>query len=131
MMQIQEPEQRRQAGFEEQPSWESPEYRDDYARRYEQEQRQKLFFQSQPKRDRKPLWIVTLILSSIGFYLTSATAALLVTVLVQDHNYSDFSWQEPRVAETTIGLISTILVMLLCGTIAILAVVVLSRRIRR
>ena len=98
---------------------------------YEQEQRQKLFFQSQPKQDRKPLWIVTLILSSIGFYLTIATAALLVTVLVQDNNYSGFSWQEPRVAETTIGLISSILVMLLCGTISILAVVALSRRIRR
>lgn len=128
-MQIQEGQQ--QVEFEDQTSSEFFVRSDDYARRYEQKQREKTFFQTQSELNRKPLWIMTLIFSSIGFFLTLAAGALLVTVLAQDNNYSNFSWWEPRVTETAIGLLCSTGAMVLCGVIFVLSVVALSMRIRK
>lgn len=85
----------------------------------------------QAPRIEKPLWMVILILSSFSFFLTLASIVFLAIVLVQDNNYSDFSWWEPRVTETTLGLISSIGVMLLCGAMFVLVGVALSKRLRK
>jgi len=65
-MRMQEPEQERQAGQE------YSGYRADYSGNYQPDQQQKIYTTEERRLYSKALWIFSVVLSSIGFFLTVA-----------------------------------------------------------
>ncbi len=86
---------------------------------------QKIYPQEELSLRSKALGIIAIILSSIGFFLTVAGFVLSSIVL----NYAN--GREDRLAEGMIGLVSSIVVMLVCVAIFIIAVVALAIRANR
>jgi hypothetical protein len=123
-MQMQEPEQWQQSGSEWQPNQEYGEYRSGYSRENEPIQQQKIYPQMQQGQD-KAFWIITVALSSIGFFLTIAGIVASAIVL----KYSN--GQGELLAGGVIGLISSIMALLVCVAIFVIAIVALAIRIKR
>jgi hypothetical protein len=117
-MQIQEPEQWPQS----EPKYN--EYQAGYASVEGQRQQEKIYPQMQPSLH-KALWILTVVLSSIGFFFTVAGIVSSAIVL----EYADE--QKALLAGGVIGLISSIIAMLVCVLIFVMAVVALAGRIKR
>jgi uncharacterized membrane protein len=133
-MRMQEPEQSQQSGQEWQASQEDSGYRAGYADNaqyaggYESAQQQKIYPQEERWLNGTAPGIFAIILSSIGFFLTVAGIVGSAIVL----KYAD--GQQAILAGGVIGLVSSILVMLVCVAIFSIAVVTLalrSRRVRR
>src|SRR5437588_8838916 len=130
-MRMQESEQRQQ--FEQ--GWqEHNAFSTEYTRKYEPEQQQEYIevvaggdYQDQklhPQEEQnllgKALWIITIVLSSLGFFLT--IAGIVASALVLKY---------PRGPEVTLtggvmGLVSSILVMLVCVAVFVMAIIALT-----
>jgi hypothetical protein len=121
-MRMQEPEQWQPSGQE----WQTKGYgeqRADYPGRYEPEQ-QKIYPQGAQSLHSNALWIIVMVLSSIGFGLTVAGVVASAIVLKYANG------QQMLLAGGVIGLISSIVVMLLCVAIFVITIVTLAARIR-
>lgn len=116
-MRMQEPE-------EWQASQEYSGYRADYPGGYEPEQQQKVYPQEERRLGGTVLAIFAIILSSLGFFLTVAGIVGSAIVLKYAHG------QQEVLAGGVLGLVSSILVMLLCIAIFVIAVVTLALRAR-
>jgi hypothetical protein len=95
---------------------------------YESEQEQKIYPQKSRWLDGTALAIFAIIFSSIGFFFTVAGVVASAIVLQFGHA------QQAVLAGGIIGLISSIVAMLMCIGIFVIAVVTLalrSRRVRR
>jgi len=123
-MRMQEPEQRQSSGQQWQASQEYSEYRTEYPGRYESEQQQKIYPRDQ-RRLGTTLGIVAIILSSIGFVLT--VAGIVVSALVLKYANGQQTW----LAGGAIGLAASIVGLLVCVAIFVIAVVALALRTRR
>lgn len=123
-MQMQEPEQWQQSGSEWQTSQESSTYQTGYSRVNELKQQEKIYPQTERVLD-KVLWIITVALSSIGFFFT--VAGVVASAIVLEYANE----QEELLAGGVLGLISSIMVMLVCILIFVVAVVALAGRIKR
>jgi hypothetical protein len=123
-MQMQEPEQWQQSESEWQASQEYGEYRASYAREDELKQQQKIYPQVEQSL-RKAFWIITVVLSSIGFFFT--TAGIVASAIVLKFA----NGQGELLAGGIIGLISSIMALLVCVAIFVMAVVALAGRIKR
>jgi hypothetical protein len=123
-MQMQEPEQWQQPESEWQTSQEYGEYRAGYSREDESIQQQKVYPQTQQSQD-KAFWIITVALSSIGFFFTIACIVASAIVLKYANGQGEL------LAGGVIGLIGSIMALLVCVTIFVIAVVALAIRIKR
>jgi hypothetical protein len=123
-MQMQEPEQWQQPESEWQTSQEYGEYRAGYSREDESIQQQKVYPQTQQSQD-KAFWIITVALSSIGFFFTIAGIVASAIVLKYANGQGEL------LAGGVIGLIGSIMALLVCVTIFVIAVVALAIRIKR
>ncbi|TMD67399.1 MAG: hypothetical protein E6I91_07100 [Chloroflexi bacterium] len=130
-MRMQEPEQWQQSG---QASQEDSEYRTGYAENaqyaggYESEQQQKIYPQEELRLRGTALGIFAIILSSIGFFL--AVAGIVGSSIVLEYA----NGQQAVLVGGVMGLVSSILVVLVCVGIFSIAVVTLalrSKRVRR
>ncbi len=125
-MRMQEPEQWQPSGQEWQASQEYGQYRADYPGKYESEQQQKIYPQEERGMRGTSLVLLTMIiLSSVGFFLTVAGIVGSAIVL----RYAN--GQQFVLAGGGIGLASSIIVMLVCIAIFVIAVVALAIRTRR
>jgi hypothetical protein len=125
VMHMQEPEQWQPSRQEWQANQEYSEYQADYPGRYESEQQQKIYPQGERWLDGTALSILAIILSSIGFFLTVASIVASAIVLKYANG------QQELLAGGVIGLVSSIIVMLVCVAIFVIAVVTLAIRARR
>ena len=123
-MRMQEPEQWQPSGQEWQTSQGYGEQRADYPGRYEPEQQQKIYPQGERSLHGNALWIIVMVLSSIGFALTVAGIVASAIVLKYANG------QQMLLAGGVIGLISSIVVMLVCVAIFVITIVTLAVRIR-
>lgn len=123
-MQMQEPEQRQQSRTEWQSSQEYSAYETGYSRAEEPKQQEKIYPQTQ-QRLQKVLWILTVTLSSIGFFFT--VAGIVASSLVLEYANE----QRALLAGGIIGLISSIIATLVCILIFVTAVVALAGRRKR
>jgi hypothetical protein len=123
-MQMQEPEQWQQSGSEWQTNPEYNEYQAGYSGVDGPKQQEKIYPQIQ-QRLHKALWIFTVTLSSIGFFFTVAGIVSSAIVLKYANE------QAALLAGGVIGLISSIVAMLVCVLIFVMAVVALAGRIKR
>ena len=130
-MRMQEPEQWQQSG---QASQEDSEYRTGYAENaqyaggYESEQQQKIYPQEELRLRGTALGIFAIILSSIGFFL--AVAGIVGSSIVLEYA----NGQQAVLVGGVMGLVSSILVVLVCVGIFSIAVITLalrSKRVRR
>lgn len=124
-MRMQEPEQWQQSGQEWQANQEYGEYRADYSEKYEPEPQQKIYPQEERRLSNAALAIFTIILSSIGFFLTVAGIVASAVVLKYANG------QQAVLVGGVIGLLSSIGAMLICIAIFVVSVVVLALRARR
>ena len=85
-------------------------------------QRQKIYPQEKLVSRRKVRSILTIILSSLGLCLSAAGFLLSLVVL----NYAN--GREDRLAEGTIGQISSIVIMLICIIVLVTNVIILAMR---
>jgi hypothetical protein len=126
-MQMQEPEQWQQSG---QASQEDSEYRAGYAENvqyaggFESEQQQKIYPQEERWLNGTAFSIFAIILSSIGFFL--AVAGIVGSSIVLEY----VNGQQAILAGGVIGLVSSILGVLVCIGIFVIAVVTLAQRVR-
>jgi hypothetical protein len=120
-MRMQEPEQWQQSGQEWQPSQEYGEYRAEYPGRDQPEQQQRIYPQEERSLYAKALWIITIVLSSIAFFLTVAGIVGSAIVLKYANG------QAGVLAGGIIGLVSSIGAMLMCVAIFVIAVVAVAR----
>jgi hypothetical protein len=116
-MQMQEPEQ-----WQTNPQYN--EYQAGYSRVDGPKQQEKVYPQTQQSLH-KALWILTVTLSSIGFFFTVAGIVASAIVLKYANE------QAALLAGGVIGLISSIVAMLMCVLIFVMAVVALAGRIKR
>ena len=123
-MQMQEPEQWQQSGSEWQASQEYDEYQAGYSREDESRQQQKIYPQIEQSLQ-KAFWIITVILSSIGFAFT--TTGIVASAIVLKYANE----QGELLTGGIIGLISSIMALLICVAIFVIAVVTLAGRIKR
>ena len=123
-MQMQEPEQRQQSGSEWQASQEYGEYQAGYSREDEARQQQKIYPQIEQSQQ-KAFWIVTVILSSIGFAFT--TAGIVASAIVLKYANE----QGELLTGGIMGLISSIMALLVCVAIFVIAVIALAGRVKR
>jgi hypothetical protein len=123
-MQMQEPEQGQQSGSEWQTGQEYGEYRAGYSRDNEPIQQQKIYPQMQRSQD-KAFWITTIALSSMGFFFTIAGIVSSAIVLKYGNGQGEL------LAGGVIGLISSIMALLVCIAIFVIAIVALAIRIKR
>ena len=123
-MRMQEPERWEPSGQEWQAGQGYGEQRADYPGRYEPEQQQKIYPQGAQSLQGNALWIIVMVLSSIGFSLTIAGIVGSAIVLKFANG------QQMLLAGGVIGLISSIVVMLLCVAIFVITIVTLAARIR-
>jgi hypothetical protein len=121
-MQMQEPEQWQQSRSEWQTSQEYGEYQAGYSRA--DESQQKIYPQMEQSLH-KVFWIITIPLSSIGFFFTIAGIVASAIVL----KYANGQGQ--LLVGGVIGLISSIMVLLVCIAIFVIAVIALAGRIKR
>ncbi len=121
-MQMQEPEQWQQSRPEWQTSQEYGEYQAGYSRA--DESQQKIYPQMEQSLH-KVFWIITIPLSSIGFFFTIAGIVASAIVL----KYANGQGQ--LLVGGVIGLISSIMVLLVCIAIFVIAVIALAGRIKR
>lgn len=125
-MQMQEPEQRQ----EWQASQEDGEYRGGYAENaqyaggFESEQQQKIYPQEERWLNGTAFGIFAIILSSIGFFL--AVAGIVGSSIVLEYE----NGQEAILVGGVIGLVSSILGVLVCIGIFVMAVVTVALRVR-
>ncbi len=135
-MRMQEPEQQSQFEQEwQEHSSSGTEYKGKYEPEQQQEyvevvagdsyQEEKLHPQEQRNLLGKTLWIVTIILASIGFFLT--IVGLVASALVLKYP----SGREVTLAGGAMGLASSIVLMLVCIAIFVLAIIALATRTRR
>ena len=130
-MRMQEPERRQQSGQEWQASQEDSEYRAgygenaQYAGGFESEQQQKIYPQEERWLTGTALGIFAIILSSIGFFL--AVAGIVGSSIVLEYT----NGLREVLAGGVIGLVSSILLVLVCVGIFSFAVVTLAQRTRR
>ena len=133
-MQLQEPEQWQQSGQEWKASQEDGEYRAGYAENaqfaggFESEQQQKIYPQEERWLNGTAFGIFAIILSSIGFFL--AVAGIVGSSIVLEYA----NGQQAVLVGGVMGLVSSILVVLVCVGIFSIAVVTLalrSKRVRR
>ncbi len=137
-MRMQEPEQQQPFGQEWQTSQEHSGYSAQYPGRYEPEQQesieggagddyqqQKIYPQEMLSPRTKVLGILGIAFSAIGFFAT--LAGIIVSSIVLSHANGQIAMQVGGV----IGLVSSIVVMLVCIAIYVIAIVVLTRRRRR
>ncbi len=138
-MRMQEPEQQQPFGQEWQTSQEYKGYSAQYPGRYEPEQQgysvggdgddsqqQKIYPQEMLSPRTKMLGILGIAFSAIGFFAT--LAGIIVSSIVLSHAEGQVAMQVGGV----IGLVGSIVVMLVCIAIYVIAVVALTRRrIRR
>ena len=123
-MQMQEPEQWQQSESEWQANQEYGEYRAGYSSENELKQQQKIYPQIEPGLQ-KAFGIITVVLSSIGFFFT--TAGIVASAIVLKFA----NGQGELLAGGIIGLISSIMALLVCVAIFVMAVVALALRIKR
>jgi uncharacterized membrane protein len=123
-MQMQEPEQWQQSRPEWQTSQEYSESQAGYLRADEPQQQQKIYPQMEQSLD-KVFWIITIPLASIGFFFTIAGIVASAIVL----KYANGQGQ--LLAGGVIGLISSIMALLVCIAIFVIAVIALAIRIKR
>lgn len=123
-MQMQEPEQWQQPGSEWQTSQEYNAYETGYSKADEPKQQEKIYPQTE-QRLHKVLWILTVTLSSIGFFFT--VAGIVASSLVLEYANE----QGALLAGGIIGLISSIMATLVCIFIFVTAVVALAGRRKR
>jgi uncharacterized membrane protein len=123
-MQMQEPEQWQQSGSEWQASQEYSTYQTGYSSADEPKQQEKIYPQMERRLD-KVLWIITVTLSSIGFFFTVAGVVASAIVLEYANEQGEL------LAGGVIGFISSIMAMLVCILIFVMAVVALAGRIKR
>lgn len=100
-------------------------YHGDYSGSYESDQQQKIYPTKQGHLSSKALWVVAIILSSIGFFLTVAGIVGSAIVLKYAHGHAEL------LAGGIIGLLSSIGAMLVCITIFVMAVVTLALTTQR
>ena len=124
-MRMQEPEQEPPYGQQWQASQEYGEYRTEYPGRYEPEQQQKIYPRDQRRLHGTALGLVAIILSSIGFVLT--VAGIVVSAIVLKYANGQQEW----LAGGAIGLVASIVGLLVCVAIFVIAVVALALRARR
>ncbi len=124
-MRMQEPEQWQPPGQQWQASQEYSENRTDYPGGYESEQQQKIYPQQERWLDGTALSIFAIIMSSIGFFLTVAGIVGSAIVLKYANG------QREILAGGVIGLVSSVLVLLVCVAIFVIAVIALAIRTRR
>jgi hypothetical protein len=97
-------------------------YQAGYAIEDRPHQQQKIYPSTQHKLH-KALWIITLILSSIGFFFT--IAGIVVSALVLEPG------REAMLAGRVVGLISSIVACLICVAIFVITVIVLAGQTKR
>ncbi len=124
-MRMQEPEQSKPSGQEWQSDQEYGEYRGEYTERYEGEQQQKIYPQEERRLESRAFWIIAIILSSIGFFPAVVGIAGSAIVLKYANG------QQALLAGGVMGLVSSIIVMLVCVAIFVIAVVALAIRTGR
>lgn len=124
-MRMQEPEQERQSGQEWQASQEYSGYRADYSENYEPEQQQKIYPAEERRLYGKAFWIFSVVLSSIGFFLTVAGIVASAIVLKYANGHAEL------LAGGVIGLLSSIGAMLICIAIFVIAVIALALAAQR
>jgi len=129
-MQMQEPEQWQQSGQEWRASQEDSEYRAGYAQNaqyaggFESEQQQKIYPQEERWLNGTAFGIFAIILSSIGFFL--GVAGIVGSSIVLEYANK----QQAILAGGVIALVSSILGVLVCIGIFVIAVVTLALRVR-
>lgn len=123
-MQMQEPDHWQQSRSEWQANPEYNEYQTGYASTNEPRQQEKISPQTQ-QSSHKALWITTVILSSLGFFFT--LAGIIASSLVLEYANE----RTVLLASGVIGLVSSILAMLVCIFIFVIAVAALAGRIKR
>jgi len=121
--QQQEPEQWRPSEQEWQANQPYGEYRAEYPGRYEQAQQQKIYPQTESEQRGTGTMpgIVTILLSSLGFFVTLAGIVASAIVLKYANG------QQALLAGGVIGLVSSILVLLVFVAIFVVAIVALAR----
>jgi hypothetical protein len=119
-MRMQEPEQERQSGQEWQANQEYSGYRADYSGNYQPDQQQKIYPTEERCLYSKAFWIFSVVLSSIGFFLTVAGIVASAIVLKFANGHAEL------LAGGVIGLVSSIGAMLICIAIFVIAVVALA-----
>ena len=138
-MRMQEPEQGQPFGREWLSSQEHNEYRADYTGRYEPEQQQgyieavagenyqqqKIYPQDKRSSRGKALGIFAIVFASLGFFI--AVAGIVVSAIVLKYA----NGQEERLTEGVIGLVASIVGLLVCVAIFVIAVIALAIRARR
>ena len=129
-MQMQEPEQWQKPGQEWRANQEDSEYRAGYAQNaqyaggFESEQQQKIYPQEERWLNGTAFGIFAIILSSIGFFL--AVAGIVGSSIVLEYANK----QQAILAGGVIALVSSILGVLVCIGIFVIAVVTLALRVR-
>jgi hypothetical protein len=123
-MRMQEPEQSQSSEQEWQPGQEYGEYRAEYTGRYEPQQQQKIYPEER-RLESRAFWIIATILSSIGFF--PAVLGIVGSAIVLKYA----NGQPALLAGGVMGLVSSIIVMLVCVAIFVIAVVALAIRTGR
>lgn len=123
-MQMQEPEQRKQVGQAWQANQEYDEYNAGYSARYESEQehQQKIYPQEQYNPLAKVPWIITVVLSAVGFFL--AVAGIIGSAVVLQYTRGDAY----LLTGGAMGLLSSIAIVLVCIAIFVTSVIMLTGR---
>ncbi len=124
-MQMQEPEQWQQSRQEEHASQQYNEYSENYTDKYEPEQQQKVYPRREQMLPGTVLRIIAIILSSLGFFLS--LAGIIVSAIVLKYAHGHEGW----LAGGVVGLVASILVLIICVAIFVIAVVTLALRMRR
>src|SRR5690348_11840460 len=109
-MQMQEPEQWQQSGSEWQTSQEYGVYQAGYSTENESIQQQKIYPQMGRSLD-KAFWIITIVLSSVGFFFTIVGIVASAIVLKYANGQAEL------LTGGVIGLISSIMALLVCVAI--------------
>jgi uncharacterized iron-regulated membrane protein len=124
-MYMQELDQQAPFGPEWQASQEYSGYRGDSSGSYESERQQKIYPAEQRHLSSKALWVVAIVLSSTGFFLTVAGIVGSAIVLQYANGRAEV------VVGGLIGLLSSIGAMLVCIAIFVMAVVTLALATQR
>jgi hypothetical protein len=123
-MQMQEPEQWQQPESEWQRNQEYGEYQTGYSTENEHIQQQKIYPHTE-QGSHKTFWAITILLASMGFLFT--ITGIIASSLVLEYT----NGPGPLIAGGVIGLVSSILALLICIGIFVIAVVALAGRIKR
>jgi uncharacterized membrane protein len=129
-MQMQEPEQWQQS----EPQWQTSQEYGAYRPNSSRVDGPKLQEKIHPHTERKlhkALWIITTIISSIGFFFT-VTGIIASAIVLEYAKYAEYAnGQEELLVGGVMGLISSILVMLVCTLIFVIAIIALASQTKR